>query len=56
MKGIRSLITDLLDLTKIESDRQNKVKRKIDITDIAAVSCDVISPSDTEECNCISCG
>lgn len=44
MKGIRSLITDLLDLTKIESDRQNKVKRKIDITDIAAVSCDVISP------------
>ncbi len=44
MKGIRSLITDLLDLTKIESDRQNKVKRKIDITDIAATSCDVISP------------
>jgi signal transduction histidine kinase len=44
MKGIRSLITDLLDLTKIESDRQSKVKRKIDITDIAATSCDVISP------------
>jgi len=44
MKGIRSLITDLLDLTKIESDRQNRVKRKIDITDIAANSCDAITP------------
>lgn len=44
MKGIRSLITDLLDLTRIESDRQNKVKRKIDITDIAVNSCDAISP------------
>ncbi|HPJ35531.1 MAG TPA: ATP-binding protein [Spirochaetota bacterium] len=44
MKGIRSLITDLLELTKIESDKKNREKRLIDITDIAVKSGDIISP------------
>lgn len=44
MKGIRSLITDLLDLTKIESDKKNKVFKKVDIKDIAVSSREMISP------------
>ncbi len=44
MKGIRSLITDLLDLTKIESDKKNKVFKKIDIKDIALNSSEMMSP------------
>jgi len=44
MKGIRSLITDLLDLTKIESDKKNKVFKKIDIKDIAVSSMEMMRP------------
>ncbi|NLV69009.1 MAG: hypothetical protein GXY14_15170, partial [Spirochaetes bacterium] len=44
MKGIRSLITDLLDLTKIESDKKNKNFKKIDITDIAVTSREMLYP------------
>lgn len=44
MKGIRSLITDLLDLTKIESDKKNRNFKKIDITDIAAASREMLNP------------
>ena len=44
MKGIRSLITDLLDLTKIESEKKNKNFKKIDITDIANTSKEMLNP------------
>ena len=44
MKGIRLLISDLLDLTIIESDKKNKSIRKVDITDIAFTSKEIISP------------
>jgi signal transduction histidine kinase len=44
IKGMRSLITDLLDLTKIESDKKNRDLIKLDITDIAVKSRDIISP------------
>ncbi|HNX23748.1 MAG TPA: hybrid sensor histidine kinase/response regulator [Spirochaetota bacterium] len=44
MKGMRSLITDMLDLTKIESDKKNQNIKKIDITDIAVISREIMSP------------
>jgi len=44
IKGMRLLITDLLDLTKIESDKKNKELKKIDLTDIAAISREMIFP------------
>ncbi len=44
MKGMRSLITDLLDLTRIESDKKNKYIKKIDVADIALISREIINP------------
>ena len=44
MKGIRTLITDLIDLTKIESDKKSKSIRKVDIADIAVTSREIITP------------
>lgn len=44
IKGMRMLITDLLDLTKIESTKKSKDVKKLDITDIAVSSRDIISP------------
>jgi signal transduction histidine kinase len=44
IKGMRLLITDLLDLTKIESDKRDKDLKRLNITDIAAVSKEIISP------------
>jgi len=44
IKGMRLLITDLLDLTKIESDKKNRDVKKLDITDIAVKSRDMLSP------------
>ena len=44
MKGIRLLIADLLDLTKIESEKKNKNFKKIVITDIANTSKEMFTP------------
>ena len=44
IKGMRLLISDLLDLTKIESDRKNSDRKKINLTDIAHASKEIISP------------
>lgn len=44
IKGMRLLITDLLDLTKIESDNKNRDLIKLDIADIAVKSRDLVSP------------
>lgn len=44
INGMRLIISDLMDLTKIESDKKDKDVKKIDITDIMAVSREIISP------------
>ncbi len=49
IKGMRLLITDLLDLTKIESDKKNKNLKKLNITEIAASSREIVSPMATQK-------
>ena len=49
IKGMRLLITDLLDLTKIESDKKNKKLKKINITEIASASREIVSPIATQK-------
>ncbi len=44
IKGMRLLISDLLDLTKIESDSKTSDRKKINLTDIAHTSKEIISP------------
>jgi len=44
IKGMRLLISDLLDLTRIESDRKNSGKEKINLSDIAFASKEIIFP------------
>jgi signal transduction histidine kinase len=49
IKGMRLLITDLLDLTKIESDKKNKNLKKLNMTEIAASSKEIVSPMATQK-------
>jgi signal transduction histidine kinase len=44
VKGMRSLIMDLLDLTKIESGSTNRDIKKINLTEIAQLSLDSMKP------------
>jgi len=44
IKGMRLLISDLLDLTRIESDKKNSNRKKINITEIAFTSKEIVSP------------
>jgi two-component system, sensor histidine kinase and response regulator len=44
IKGMRSLISDLLDLTRIESGKKNRDLRKLDLTDIAKSVIDSFEP------------
>lgn len=44
IKGMRNLIIDLLDLTKLESGRKNREIHEIDLTEIARVACDTFLP------------
>jgi signal transduction histidine kinase len=44
IKGMRLLISDLLDLTRIESDRKNSDRKKINLNEIALNSKEMISP------------
>lgn len=49
IKGMRLLITDLLDLTKIESDKKKKNLKKLNITEIASDSKEIVSPMATQK-------
>ncbi len=44
IKGMRLLITDLLDLTKIESDKKNRDFKKINLTEVTSASKEIVSP------------
>jgi len=44
IKGMRNLIMDLLDLTKLESGKKNRDVKDIDITDVARLAMDTIEP------------
>ena len=44
IKGMRSLIMDLLDLTKIESGSENRNVKEINLTEIAQLSVDSMKP------------
>lgn len=44
IKGMRSLIMDLLDLTKLESGKKNREIKTIDVNDIARVAIDTVDP------------
>ncbi len=44
IKGMRTLIMDMLDLTKLETDKKAKDVKKIDIVDIVRISKDTMSP------------
>lgn len=49
LKGMRLLISDLLDLTKIESDKKNKDVKRVNITEIMVTSGEIISPMATQK-------
>ncbi len=44
VKGMRNLILDLLDLTKIESGKKNREVKPVDIAEIARMSIDTMGP------------
>ncbi len=44
LKGMRNLIMDLLDLTKIESGKKQRRLRDVDLTDIAQIAIDTMEP------------
>jgi len=44
IKGMRSLIMDLLDLTKLESGKKNREMKTIDVNDIARLAIDTVDP------------
>lgn len=44
IKGMRNLIMDLLDLTKLESGKKNREVKEVDITEVARLAMDTIEP------------
>lgn len=44
VKGMRTLIMDLLDLTRIESGRKKRELKKVNLVDIARISIDTMGP------------
>lgn len=44
MKGMRSLIIDLLDLTKLESGKKTREMKKVDLSDIIRIAKDTMEP------------
>ncbi|MEI6122028.1 MAG: ATP-binding protein [Bacteroidota bacterium] len=44
IKGMRSLIMDMLDLTKLESGKKSRKIQKLDLVEIARISMDTMSP------------
>ncbi len=44
IKGMRNLIMDLLDLTKLESGKKNREVKDIDLIDVARLAMDTIEP------------
>ena len=44
IKGMRSLIMDMLDLTRLESGKKTRDARKIDLVELAKISKDTMSP------------
>jgi signal transduction histidine kinase len=44
MKGMRSLIIDLLDLTKIESGKKTREMKKVDIAEVIRIAKDTMEP------------
>jgi signal transduction histidine kinase len=44
IKGMRSLIMDLLDLTKLESGKKNREMKTIDVNDVARLAIDTVDP------------
>lgn len=44
IKGMRSLIMDMLDLTRLESGKKNREVQKIDLVDMMKISKDTMSP------------
>lgn len=44
IKGMRTLILDMLDLTRLESDKKKRTKGKINIIDVARMAIDTMSP------------
>lgn len=44
VKGMRTLIMDLLDLTRIESGKKKRELRKVNLVDIASLSIDTLGP------------
>jgi signal transduction histidine kinase len=44
IKGMRNLIMDLLDLTKLESGKKSRELKKVDICELARIAMDTIDP------------
>lgn len=44
IKGMRNLIMDLLDLTRLEGQKSEKLKSEIDLSSIATMAVDIIQP------------
>ena len=44
LKGMRTLILDLLDLTKIESGKRNRELKIIDLSEVAKIVADTVEP------------
>ncbi len=44
IKGMRNLIMDLLDLTKLESGKKQKELKKLEIADYAKLAIDTMEP------------
>lgn len=44
IKGMRNLIMDMLDLTKLESGKKNREMKKVDINELAKIAMDTVEP------------